>query len=453
MSSRNTNRTYKWPYVVHSLIDRYLTDTEVQDAYDRVTLIAQRPNENENDYADRIAAAARDCANVFEDHALVHYYVRGLLATTRERVTEDLRRLPEKERNDLTAIRRLATAQGNTYRAQVQAAENTKAHTRAKPRTQTLHVAPDPPRNPRRDRNLPHLPGHERMGFHSDLRNDDPELAERIADGLDGSTMRPFNAVFDTGSGMNIVRQDALTDGWQTWLTKDAVLPTLGDANGRPLRLLGEIVLSIRFGNTTYRVPFIVADKLAVIVGTRFMNRYVDAIECRNQTIRLNRGGTIVILSRHDSRRSHERPNDRQLNNDDQNDSPRNDKRTNDDPFNKPHTIRTARTVTIPPMSQVAIPVVTEASGLVYIEPKLPVQNEVSRTNGERNTRSTAQREIRIGPSELFENPTTATEGYDDRLRKTEPARDTHGPRRSQHEARRGPKPPVYEDDDERLHE
>ena len=57
--------------------------------------------------------------------------------------------------------------------------------------------------------------------------------------GLYGRTMLPFNAVFDTGSGMNIVRQDALTDGWQTWLTKDTVLPTLGDANGRPLRLLG----------------------------------------------------------------------------------------------------------------------------------------------------------------------------------------------------------------------
>ena len=115
--SRNTNRTYTWPYVVHSVIDRYLTDTELQDAYDRVALIAQRPNENENDYADRIAAAARDCAKVFEDLALVHYYVRELLATTRERGTEDLRRLLEKGRNDLAA------------------AENTKAHTRAKPRT------------------------------------------------------------------------------------------------------------------------------------------------------------------------------------------------------------------------------------------------------------------------------------------------------------------------------
>ena len=46
--------------------------------------------------------------------------------------------------------------------------------------------------------------------------------------GLDGRTMLPFNAVFDTGSGMNIVRQDALTDGWETFLTKDAMLPTLG---------------------------------------------------------------------------------------------------------------------------------------------------------------------------------------------------------------------------------
>ena len=46
----------------------------------------------------------------------------------------------------------------------------------------------------------------------------------------------------------------------------------------------------------------------------------------------------------------------------------------NDAPFNKPHTIRMGRTVTIPPMSQVAILVVTKASGLVYIGPKLPVQ-------------------------------------------------------------------------------
>ena len=102
--SRTVTQTYTWPHVVHSLTDSYLTDTELQNAYDRVTLIAQRTNETENEYADRISEAARDCANVFEDHALVQYYVRVLLETIRERVIEDLRRLPEKERHDLTAV-------------------------------------------------------------------------------------------------------------------------------------------------------------------------------------------------------------------------------------------------------------------------------------------------------------------------------------------------------------
>ena len=94
--SRKITQTYTWPHVVHALIDRYLTDTELQNAYDRVTLIAQRTKETENEFADRISEAARDFANVFEHHALVHYYVRGLLETTCERVIEDLKRLPEK---------------------------------------------------------------------------------------------------------------------------------------------------------------------------------------------------------------------------------------------------------------------------------------------------------------------------------------------------------------------
>ena len=34
--------------------------------------------------------------------------------------------------------------------------------------------------------------------------------------GLDGRKMLSFKALFDTGCGMNIVRQDALTDEWQT---------------------------------------------------------------------------------------------------------------------------------------------------------------------------------------------------------------------------------------------
>ena len=163
--------------------------------------IAQRRNVNENYYVDRIAAAAQDCANIYEFHALLHYCVRGIFATTRECITEDLRSLPEKELNDLTAIIRLATAQRNTYRALVEAAEKTKAHTRAKPRNQMFHVPRDTPRNPRRHRTVPHLPGHERMGFLSHLRNDDPETAERTADGRE-----PILYLGDPGDSVRTTR-------------------------------------------------------------------------------------------------------------------------------------------------------------------------------------------------------------------------------------------------------
>ena len=65
-------------------------------------------------------------------------------------------------------------------------------------------------------------------------------------------TMLPFNSVFDTGSGMNIVKRDAFFDGWEKLLDKEAAMARLEDANERPLRLLGEITPRLRFGNTTY---------------------------------------------------------------------------------------------------------------------------------------------------------------------------------------------------------
>ena len=180
--SRTVTQTYTWPHVVHSLIDLYLTDTELQNAKDRVTLVAQRTDETENEYADRISEAARDCANVFEDRALVHHYVRGLLETTRERVIEDLRRLPEKERHDLTAVQWLAMAQGNTYCAQVAAvAKAASTQTKTRPRTPRLCVTI----RQMCDRTVPHLPGFERMRMLYDFRDDHPDYAYEIATGLE----------------------------------------------------------------------------------------------------------------------------------------------------------------------------------------------------------------------------------------------------------------------------
>ena len=47
--TRNVAQTYTWPHAVHALIDRYLTDTKLQNAYDCVTLVAQGTNETENE--------------------------------------------------------------------------------------------------------------------------------------------------------------------------------------------------------------------------------------------------------------------------------------------------------------------------------------------------------------------------------------------------------------------
>ena len=185
-------------------------------------------------------------------------------------------------------------------------------------------------------------------------------------------TMLPFNEVFDTGSGLKIVKRDALFDGWENLHDKDVTMPRLGDANGRRLRLLGEITLRIRFGNATYRVPFIVADKLAgnVIIGTRFMNRYVGAIECRTQTTTLFRGATISILSRTNQRDTNTKYENERL----RNETTEPTQRGNDAPVKRPHTARLAKHVTVPPLSHMSVSVVTTAAGLVYLEPKQPAQ-------------------------------------------------------------------------------
>ena len=119
--SATRRREFTWLHVVHALLDRNLTDSDLQKGYDKVTLISQNPTEDELAYADRIIAASHNYSNVFEDHTLVHYYVRGLLETSSEKVIEDMRRLLEREQRDLTSIRRLALAQGKTVRAQSQA--------------------------------------------------------------------------------------------------------------------------------------------------------------------------------------------------------------------------------------------------------------------------------------------------------------------------------------------
>ena len=177
------SREFTWPHAVNALLDRYLTDSKLQKVHDRVTLIWRRPAEDENAYADRIIAASHDCSNVFEDHAFVHYYVRGLLETSRDKVIEEMHRLPEHEQRDLTSIRPLAFAQGNTVRAQSQAMA--KARTPPHRQTPTIYVSEEQQPEPYfRNPDLPHLLNH-RAGILSDFRVRDPDTARKTAIGLE----------------------------------------------------------------------------------------------------------------------------------------------------------------------------------------------------------------------------------------------------------------------------
>ena len=220
------------------------------------------------------------------------------------------------------------------------------------------------------------------------LRNDDSRAclltsSHYIVSGSVGphpSAMRPFHMAFDTGSGYDVIRLRDLPHGWEQYRIPDAPMPPLGDANGNRLRLLGKVALRVRFGPSMYRVAFLVAERLAVsvIIGTSFMNRHVRGIMCMDGEIWLTRA-KIPILSRHPRRKPGAEP-------------PLESRKVTEDPspnrerdnVNLPHTVKLAKFVTIPAKSQLAVPVRTEASGLVFIEPKHSVlaRHNVRTANG-----------------------------------------------------------------------
>ena len=106
-----------WPGLVNLLIRCYLTDDVLNDAYEKDATIRQLPHENENVYADRLEDLAYSCTAVFFDAALVNYFIRGLAVETRDIVTETVYHPPFGEGKDIAAVRRIALAEGNTYRA------------------------------------------------------------------------------------------------------------------------------------------------------------------------------------------------------------------------------------------------------------------------------------------------------------------------------------------------
>jgi len=107
----------------------------------------------------------------------------------------------------------------------------------------------------------------------------------------------PKEFLLDTGSAYNVIRASALPQGWEAYVTCSGALPELGDAGGHRIKLTHEVILRVRFGNSLYRVAFLVAEKLSVptILGTQFANRHVDAIRCIRGVVEFTRDSVPII--------------------------------------------------------------------------------------------------------------------------------------------------------------
>lgn len=70
--TRNHILETTWPYVMHALIRRFLTDDVLQTAHEEVIRATQRDSEDEMDFVQRIMDAFRVCRNSFLPAELVN---------------------------------------------------------------------------------------------------------------------------------------------------------------------------------------------------------------------------------------------------------------------------------------------------------------------------------------------------------------------------------------------
>ena len=197
--------------------------------------------------------------------------------------------------------------------------------------------------------------------------------------GVNARALRPTTVVIDTGAGFALIKKSRLPANWREFEVNSTNLPRLGDANGNALQLEAMVHLTIRLGNTLYRVPFLVAERLAVdvIVRTAFMNKHVQHICCRDQVIDLYQGGTIPILAARDiypERSEGAAPDNASGPGSDPKVAPKAHiyqlRKRRKSSIWQTHAIRLTEHVRIPPMSQAAVPVRTGARGLCFFEPK-----------------------------------------------------------------------------------
>jgi hypothetical protein len=76
--------------------------------------------------------------------------------------------------------------------------------------------------------------------------------------------MAPVRAVFDTGAGPNLVRDDLLPRGWESLLIPGQPLHRITNASGKRMPAKGVIVLYLQVGDLRTRVRFYVVPGMGV---------------------------------------------------------------------------------------------------------------------------------------------------------------------------------------------
>ena len=190
----------------------------------------------------------------------------------------------------------------------------------------------------------------------------------RVATAL-GYTRTPkvyTEAIVDTGTGPNLVREDILPRYWERYKRSITASSTIIDANGNRLKPESMVPLYVKMGKTTMRTMFVVTKNLSVrcILGCVFLRRQVEAILPRESSLLLHSGEHVKMVEKEKETRGKD---DEMLT---PNGTPPRENKDRPRTERCLHPIRVARTRTLQPNEQAAVWVTSPATGLCFLTPK-----------------------------------------------------------------------------------
>ena len=151
-----------WPFIIHSLIDRFIDDDLLNKEKRVVTDARQREDESVEDFARRLEEASDRCRHVFSQTELVHNFVLGLHPATKALVQTHLDQAPAIK-DDFLGVKRLAERCDKTAKTLAPSASTPRVGSSSKsletrktktPKTTVMHIPamatalPSPPSTP-----------------------------------------------------------------------------------------------------------------------------------------------------------------------------------------------------------------------------------------------------------------------------------------------------------------